>query len=367
MKRYVFKDEVPLKFTKNGQAYDPGSILICRNEDEVKTAQNLGEPAILYKGNKDSFTKLIIYPFLCQKFPGIKWEQVLHLPKNREYYMYDVPGNDEADDSFVGFGDDVEGSDHATSDRVFARQGKLGDIDTIKCDIANTWNCDFQVDIKKLMDMDMLPKFIKNITEAVYGQHDDVHWNAGWNKKLRMCCGNWSDQCQADNLIIIDCSYSIPRGVSSSMLALADALRENFKADLILTAAASKFWEYGEPLPAPQELRNLIPLGQESEMFHEILNENIAGKVYDNVIVFGDYDRPCRIRPWEPGFGLNAATCDNRILNDPPKVGKLWSFRVDKWGDANEQPVGYAQWVKELGLDYEYYQDSTEWCKCMRK
>lgn len=131
------------------------------------------------------------------------------------------------------------------------------------------------------------------------------------------------------------------------------------KADLIITGGCSKFWKYGEELPSPQKLRDMIPLGNETIQFMHILEKQVFGHTYDNVVAFGDFDQPGQLNQ----HYLSAAT--------GTRVGKLYSFRVvdPSWDwnkERHSQPVGYSRWVEEVCTNYDYEYD-TEWVKDLKK
>ncbi|MBQ0159281.1 MAG: hypothetical protein KBT28_01475 [Bacteroidales bacterium] len=302
-------------------------------------------------------TKLVMLPYLMAKFPYIKWDKVLDVSRRRQV-LVSVPGG-ECNSTHPADAKDSGISDMATSARVFTNKGKSLTPGFQQVDISEYWGqMESIVDVVKLQQMKLLPMFLDKIVEATLSRADDLRWQEGYNKKRGLCVGNYNDLIQADNLLIIDVSASIPRGVSSTMLALADTLREQMKADLIITGGCSKFWKYGDELPSPQELRDMIPLGNECYQFKSILKRDIFGRTYDNIVSFGDFDCPGMLT--------------NREVSDAvgTRVGKLYSFRVidPKWSwgtDRWEEPVGYCKWVSEVCVNYDYECD-TEWIKDLK-
>ena len=91
------------------------------------------------------------------------------------------------------------------------------------------------VDITVLEDLDILPKWFGNITSVIQENLSDLYWQDGYTKKLGMMTGSYTGTDQARNLIIIDISGSIPRGISDTMIAFADPLRGRCNTDLNLT------------------------------------------------------------------------------------------------------------------------------------
>lgn len=356
MYEFNYDAELPVTFKHNGEPVKIGSVWVAEKPSDVDKLRAAGRPYIRFNGGKEKLIKLLILPFLMSKFPAIKWMEVLGL-KSKQQVLINVPGC-ECDSSYPTDKEDNGKSDMATSERTFSNTGQSLPPSFRQCYIEDyIGQASAFVDIVKLQQMELLPKFLDKIVEATLAKADDLRWQEGYNKKLGLCAGNYNDLIQARNLLIIDVSASIPRGVSSTMLALADSLREQMKADLIVTGGTSKFWEYGEELPTPQQLRDMIPLGNESFHFKNILRNHIVGKQWDNVVAFGDYDNP--------GVLGDTFLTNNEVTN----VGKLYSFRVPPRGwhgsDLND-PVGYSRWIGDLGCQYEYESD-TEWVRSIKE
>ena len=345
MYKFEYAKELPCSFTRNGKPVDLGSIWVAKSDKDVETLTAMGVPYIKYKGTKETLTRLIVLPFLQSLFPGINWNRVVKPPKHQAFYV--EPGGSGLV-SGEGTGPDDGVSIAASDYREFTNGGTEGGCET---DI-NDWfgQLDAVVDIVKLQSMELLPKFVSDIVTATYTRGDDLRWESGYNKKRALACGNYTDLQGSKNLLIIDISGSIPRSVSSTMLALADTLRTQMSADLIITGSTSKYWAAGEDLPSDQQIRASIGLGNESEEFHQILQDHVLGKTWDNVVAFGDNDSPFAV---------------SKVI--PTQVGKLYSYRVP-WGSGwgNERPVGYCRWVQEVAQGYEYEWD-TEWVKDLRQ
>lgn len=355
---YDYDAELPLNFSKDGNPVKLGTIWVAESAADANKIKAAGRPYIRFSGGKDLLTKLVMLPYLMAKFPYIKWKEVLDINRKQQV-LVTVPGG-KCDSTHPADAKDSGVSDMATSDRVFTNKGKELAPGFRQVDISEYWGqMESIVDIVKLQQMQLLPVFLDKIVEATLSRADDLRWNEGYNKKRGLCVGNYNDLIQADNLLIIDVSASIPRGVSSTMLALADTLREQMKADLIITGGCSKFWKYGDKLPSPQELRDMIPLGNECYQFKNILKDQVFGHTYDNVVAFGDFDCPGMLSNGEVAVAVGT------------RVGKLYSFRVidPKWdwgGTRWEEPVGYCKWVDEVCSNYDYEWD-TEWIKDLRK
>ena len=355
---YDYDAELPLNFSKDGNPVKLGTIWVAESASDANKIKAAGRPYIRFSGGKDQLTKLVMLPYLMAKFPYIKWDQVLDVGRKRQV-LINVPGGD-CYETYSADAKDSGVSDMATEERTFHNKGQELAPGFQQVNISDYWGqMESIVDIVKLQQMQLLPVFLDKIVEATLSKADDLRWHEGYNKKRGLCVGNYDDLIQADNLLIIDVSASIPRGVSSTMLALADTLREQMKADLIITGGCSKFWKYGEELPSPQKLRDMIPLGNETYQFMHILEDQVFGHTYDNVVAFGDYDQPGQLNQ----HYLSAAA--------GTRIGKLYSFRVvdPKWSwydeDRLAQPVGYSRWVDEVCANYDYESD-TEWIKDLK-
>ena len=340
--------EVPIKFNKNGKPFSLGTTYVAQNAADVKRCEKYGVPFIKTTASKDELVKLIILPYLMSKFPGIRWKELLS-PSRRQVTVMTPDAHVECSEAHAVPDDGV--SDVGYRTRTF--KGSHDALEFRQVNITDYFsNLDAVVDVAKLYELKMMPQFLDSIVGAVLMRDDDNHWEEGYNKKLGLYSGKTSWDVQGRNLLIIDVSASIPRSVSSAMLALADSLREQMKADLIITAGRSEYYPYGSELPSPQELRDKMPLGNESCMFNEILRNNVYGYAWDNVICFGDGDTP-------------AYASEMRLSGAGTKIGKLYAF----WRKASWHPEefddwmipGYCKWAYEL-CDPELVWDNT-WVK----
>lgn len=357
MYKYVYSKELPMKLMRNGQPVDLGSVWISESTTDTKKLKAMNVPYISFRGNKEDLTKLIVLPFLKRLFPKLKWKDIVPDQRKKNPVIH-VPGGMNENREYVcnAYGGTMV-SDRADDPRYFndctnTTEGMFHEFN------INDWigTSEFVVDVMRLQQLEMLPKFLSDIVSATYTRGEDLHWEEGYNKKLGICSGNFTDIQGSKNLLIIDVSASIPTAVSSTMLALADNLRQQMSADLIITGGKSYFWAAGEELPSPQKIRDMVPRSNEDIMFKRIMKEHVFGNTYDNVIAFGDNDRPY----WY----------DPKINIPPTRIGKLYSFRV--WDDYDEkvhpnqksEPVGYANWVKYAcpECDYEYDIDWVKVC-----
>src|SRR5690606_10154781 len=90
------------------------------------------------------------------------------------------------------------------------------------------------------------PIWLDTIEEAVHTNiHNFAVFNSNmYNKKLEGMYGSLDLVSPDRNVIIIDISGSIPKGVSSTCLAMAKNLAETFYADLLITGSKSTIYPY---------------------------------------------------------------------------------------------------------------------------
>ncbi len=163
------------------------------------------------------------------------------------------------------------------------------------------------VDIAKLKELNVFPLWLDTIEKAV---HTNIHNfavfnNNMYNKKLEGMYGSLELTTPNRNLIIIDISDSIPRGVSTTCLTLAKNLAETFYADLLITGSKSTLYLYEEIYKL-----NIEKVYKENEMdndqkwFKKLVTEQ--KRIYKTAIVFGDNDSPCNA--WRNSYNSGART-----------------------------------------------------------
>lgn len=261
-----------------------------------------GIPYIKWHGDQRELIAIILLPTLQRMFPGINWIDVLKI-KHRADSIKVIDGGTD--------GITYNGSDEPA---------KL--LEYVGAD-------DIHVDIEQLQQLGMLPTFMAEITDAIYKNLEDYIFWEGYNKKHDDCSGIYTPTPEGKNLIILDVSASIPWSVADTMLALIDTLRTQANADLIITGGKSYYWKQGEELPEPQELRRKIPRSNEFDMFMGILENELNGKSYDNVVVFGDLDSPSY---WN--------SYNTRIRKITFSCHEVWGYNTY----YNKVP-GYGRWI----------------------
>jgi hypothetical protein len=138
------------------------------------------------------------------------------------------------------------------------------------------------------------------------------------------------------------------------MLTLADTLREQCNADLIITSMRSGYYPAGSELPKPQTLRDYYGRSNESAEFFAILQEHIAGREWGHVISFGDCDCPGRL---EHAYDYHTDQYVSANMAGT-KVHAVHHFHT-KYGNTD---TGYARWVTECDPSAEVIYEPTNWC-----
>lgn len=318
-------------------------LYVC-SRSEARECRKLGIPYIIKPDSwsDEKLVKAVLLRTLMQKFPYIKWLEVLNLHPNSlasynkfkinvPHVVVDEPDNirNEAiednmldDEPVVGTFLYVEpetrinpGCDRGFSsiEMEYTDEGEyretgggLDPEDTLDFSPQShiEWHNEsvdsyigdlgHYVNIEELQSLRLLPTFLDDIANAIKLNLMNAAWCDGYNKKLDCNVGNWQGTDQAPNLIILDVSGSIPRGVAGTMISLIETLRHQANADLIITSTRSEYWPANTELPTPDQLSRLIGGCNECVQFYSILREHILGKHWGNVIIFGDMDSPLR-------------------------------------------------------------------------
>lgn len=337
-------------------------IYVAKTNEDILKAKDLGAPYIVWADSDKALVRAILVPYVRKMFPYVKIEagrtqSVINVPAQEVAEPEERDGEAAtqesvlpADYSEIPEGDVIE--DQETEINSFGyteygapvREYERTSIENYMGDIQNS------VDIEALAALNLLPVFVTDVARAIRHELEgQCVWSEGYNKKRRVPIGNFDRSEAAPNLVIIDVSYSIPQGISSTMLALAATLRERCYADLIVTGGKSYYWKYGDDLPSPAKLRALVPMSNESSMFHDII-ENQVEDEYANVISFGDFDSPTQM--WYKCRQV--------------KVGKIISYHTGSY--ARQHLTGYAVWAKTMNQDAETeLHNGEDWCTTMKR
>lgn len=323
-------------------------LMVCKDSCEATQCKEKGIPYIRWNNSEEELIKIVLYPTLRKMFPSILWDRILGLPKQKlhkeivvkipkeEVDIHNETTTDSIDetsfaesgeDNFTGYAENYRGFDNGFE--ITQSEMKLGEY----------IGSDFQVNIEELQELHMLPEFLNDIATNIKKNLYGLDWYEGYNKRLKQCVGNFNAGATLDNLIILDVSSSIPRGISDTMLALIDTMRHQANADLIVTGATSYFWKADEELPSAYELRRMVPPSNEAKMFNKILREKIAGRKFGHVIVFGDNDCPKNYIHYHSEKEGNIKA--NEMSGT--EVKELWSYHT-----SYKKTAGYGLWVEEF-------------------
>lgn len=264
-------------------------VYVTDDEEERIALRNAGIPVILWKDSDDTLVRMLFLPALRRLLPDIDWQKVLGIEVWTQPVV-DVPGGRydngmrKVDEELVS--DPTERvADIATEDRFIE-----GGMEAVVHEPLDAFiDLDNVVDIDVLQQLCLLPKWMDNVVDSIRRNLESYCWVEGFDKKHQIFDGYWDSDEELPNLLIIDVSGSIPFGISRTMLTLADMLRRDCNADLIVTGATSMFWSREEELPSPQWIRTHIARSNENWQFYRILRDDCERR-YGNVISFGDND-----------------------------------------------------------------------------
>lgn len=282
--------------------------------------------------NKEDIVRILEYELLYAKAKAtglpFKFKDIL---KRQGYaditYSYHIP-------AYIGEGEDTErivereftGNTQVTSDSSMFKQF-INDMSVY-------------VDIQVLKDLNVFPIWLSNIENAVETNiHNYAVFNPYmYNHKLEGMYGGVEFSSPNRNLVIIDISSSIPRGVSSTILALAKHLSLTFFADILITGTISTLYRY-EDIDSldVDSIYETNGMNNDQEYFKKLVS--IPYK-YDTAIVFGDNDFP--------GYMWEYADVD---IDDSEgkgickwKINKLISLHTE----STYKLAGYARWFSPL-------------------
>lgn len=331
-------------------------VYVCEDMAEAESARHYGLPYVIRPGGMDDEKLVIVmmYRTLRRKFPHIKWEEVFGVEEWCDTVIIHVPGDENAQ-AHVNSTGDSDLADIATEERVFHGGFEVGELDYCERSLYEyIGDKSAEVSIEELQALNLLPTFLSDIADSIKRNLYGYDWTEGYNKKLGVPLGNFNATRERKNLMILDISGSIPRGISATMLTLIDTLRTQANADLIITGSTSLWYEAGSELPDPQWIRNNCGYGNEARQFYDILEKHVAGHEFGNVICFGDEDCPEYFKSYDVG--------DTKIPDmSSTKIGKLWSYHT-----SYKRTPGYAKWVKDIGEECEE-EVNTTWCKLMHR
>lgn len=348
------------------------NLYVAEDKFDMELARTNGIPYICWDRGDDALAKYVLRPFLERMFPGIEWDRLLgRMPSYRTEIVM-VPGNNKdiinemnddgspVEDNISEvkgnkFRKDKDGTisriaDVATGCRSFSLDGfkENREVDEVPLDMF-VGDLSSSVNIDTLLELHLLPQFIGDMADCIRTNILNGHqWREGYNKRRGLIVGNNDVATQKRNLIIADISASIPDGISHTILQLLRTMSTQCNADLIVTGRKSYFWKMEDEFPTPEEMRKMIPRGNEGRMFNRILEDNIVGHEWGHVFSFGDYDEPGR---W---------TC-KKVPLAGTSVEEVHHFHT--W--AAGARTGYALWTKNLLVKPVEHFDCS-WCKFIK-
>lgn len=199
------------------------------------------------------------------------------------------------------------------------------------------------VDVQKLKSLNVFPIWLNTIEEAINTNiHNySVFNNNMYNKKLGGVYGDVEFKSPGKNLIVIDISGSIPKGVSATCLAMAKNLAESFYADIMITGSKSTLYVYEEMhLFDIDTVYEENGMGNDQAWFKKLVTAD--ERHYRTAIVFGDNHSPCYA--WSNSFNRGTKNISRKDGQEMCKwkVDKLISFHTG----GTDHIAGYADWFK---------------------
>lgn len=367
-------------------------LYIAENNSDVAIAMKNGIPYVRWKWGQEELVKQLLRPVIEKMFPGIDWNKVLGKKKPVRSQVVIMSGSIAEEPSEIADIDSdamleaqheydkvVDCYDHETQepdgngeytrivDIAEDRRDCVGgmivpDYEEFHVDRMSiqqyVGDLSSSVDIDALQKLGLLPKFVGDVTDCIkHNVSQSMRWTEGYTKKLGFPLGKFKCKAELPNLIIIDVSHSIPDGIAATMLTLADTLRSQCNAELIITSHRSGYYPIGAELPKPQTLRDYYGRSNESVEFWGIMKKHIAGREFGHVISFGDNDNP--------GMSPYDWLYDSKHNMQSAMLAGTKVHSVHHYHTHEERETGYARWVKECCPDAEVH-FNTDWCNVMK-
>lgn len=365
-------------------------LYIAENAEDVAIAKTNGIPFVKWRHGQEKLVKQLLRPTLEKMFPGINWTAVLgrKVPLKSEVVISHGRDDDGYDAGIAPYDKDemleaqlefdnhvdtlpheVDGDAYVDEDGTVIRDAMASDsprycsggsnyigyeVFEEHLNIADyVGDLSSYVDIDALQKLGLLPKFVGDIADCIKRNlNQNYSWTEGYTKKLGYPLGKFNCKQELPNLLIIDVSHSIPDGIAATMLTLADTLREQLNADLIITSMRSGYYPAGCMFPKPQTLRDYYGRSNESIEFRTILEKYIAGREWGYVISFGDSDNPGSVLETNYRRALSMANT---------KIHCIMHYHT-----TTRAQTGYARWAKEVCPDADEQFD-TSWCRVIKK
>lgn len=189
------------------------------------------------------------------------------------------------------------------------------------------------VNFDRLSELKILPVWLDDIRSSIeMNIIDEVVFDpTAFNKQLGLNVGYGAVKNGMKNLLILDVSGSIPRGVVVTITNLAKLMSKKFYADVMITSGKTVLIDYDH---VPES--DIIKIAQDSGSGNEgIMYKEIVEKYkeYNTVICFGDDDCPVR---FSKGSGSGE-------LVPKFKINTLYSLHTNS---STENITGYSKYLK---------------------
>lgn len=330
---------------------------------EVDKIRRSGLPYIVRPGKmKDErILKCLLYGIISKMFPYLKFDASfrgnveLVAPKQtlELFDGYDRIGGSQGDAANSSYWIGEERELGGYNDYRYTVDDEAHDPDEPyeygTLDMETLWQDGaFQVDTSQLMDAGLLPKFLMDIGEAIRVNLTNYTWLDCWNRKIGADLGEFQLTDERPNLMVLDISGSIPRGVAYTMVGLIDTLRTQANADLIVNSGSSQWWPKEEPIDL-DKINAIIGGCNEARQFYQILKEHVLGKKWGNVIGFGDDDSPINKMRWHAREYPDSA----QLLPEEWQLQQTEIGHVIGYHTRFRKMPGYLLWTRDCKTDEE--------------
>lgn len=258
-----------------------------------------------------------------------------------------------------GYEDTYFGSIAYSSGKLIESKNFYEDLSAEKKTVSSFLNdIRYKVDMDLLNDLKLLPTWFGELEKLlVINITDTINFNpTAYNKKMNLQIGDATLASPERNLIIIDISSSIPKGVSYTILSFARTFAERFYTDLLITGSKSTLYNYEnlEELNV-DEIYKENGTDNDQTYFKELVS---FPKKYKTVICFGDHHNPGQ--GWNNKFNTKTKV----ISTDSGKELCKWEVKeiISFHTTSEKELAGYATWFNVRQENIKFMKD---WVKDM--
>jgi len=186
------------------------------------------------------------------------------------------------------------------------------------------------VNFDRLTELKILPVWLDDLRASVETNIiNEVMFDPTlYNKQMGAYTGGATVKENLKNLLILDVSGSIPKGVVVTITNLAKLMSKKFYADVMITSGETVLIDYEKVQETDIiEVAAQSGSGNEGQMYKKIVEEP---KTYNTVIAFGDDDHPIhygKLGKLTPKFTINT----------------IYSLHTDS---RTDNVVGYAKYLE---------------------